>query len=113
MNRPADWLAWSLHFIAGLGLGTGVGWAIVYGRSRHESWWLPDGLAPLFVTGAALIFAGLASYHGDRLWISGYSGMVPPEGIPHDKASRLISIAAVVVGTLLIASTLILFFMGD
>jgi hypothetical protein len=98
MRQRADWLAWSLQFIFGLIVGTFFGFGIIAkSHRRGGGWWLASEQVSIFLSGAALIGAGLASYYGDRLWLGSSYRVIPPDDMKQSRISRIISI---VTGTL-------------
>lgn len=108
MKPGADWLAWLLQFVAGSIAGILLGLAILGSRSGQRSLWLGTDLIPAFLTGLALVGAGLASRHGDRLWLGRSFRMLPPDGVTHSKTSRIASLTAAAAGGLLVARTILL-----
>lgn len=108
MKRSADWLAWSLQFIAGLIVGALFGDGInSQPRKYGGGSWLASEQGSTFIWGAALIGAGLASFYGDRLWW-GYSyRVIPPLDMEHSNTSRLVSMVAGVIGSILVLTTIL------
>lgn len=103
MKRGADWLAWGLQFVAGFFVGGLVGFGFVSRGSRSVGgWWQPPLLSCLFMVGAALIGAGLASFHGDKLWLGTSYRVVEPEGLQHSDASRRASVMTGLLGVTLV-----------
>lgn len=103
-NRQADWLAWSLQYLAGLIVGAVIGVAST-GRRHNLSLLAPDLLFPA-MGGAALIGAGLASLLGDRLWIGSSYKFIPPDAPRHSLLSRMLSFLSMRAGAALIGLTL-------
>jgi hypothetical protein len=101
MKRQADWFAWSLQFILGLIVGVFLGFCIL-GKRRGSDGWLNLEQMPIFILGAALIGAGLASFHGDRLWLGSSYSVISPDGIEHNDKSRIASIITGALGVTLI-----------
>ena len=108
MNPGADWLAWLLQFVAGAIAGSLLGLAMLGSRDGLRSLWLGKDLIPAFLTGWALVGAGLASWYGDRLWLGQSFRMVRPDGVKHSKTSRIASLTAAVAGGLLVARVILL-----
>ena len=102
MKTGADWLAWALQFIAGLLVGLLFGLAILGSRRGSRSYWLEQEFVPLFLAGSAFVGAGLASWHGDRLWLRRSYRLVRPDGVMHSRASRTASLMTAVAGGLLV-----------
>jgi hypothetical protein len=97
MKRQADWFAWSLQFIFGLIVGVCLGFGVI-GKRRRSDGWLNSEQIPIFILGAALIGAGLASFYGDRLWLGSSYHVIPPDGIEHNDKSRIASIITGALG---------------
>ncbi len=57
--------------------------------------------------GAALLFAGLASLIGDRLWIGSSYKFIPPDAPKHSLLRRVLSFLSMGAGAALIGLTLI------
>jgi hypothetical protein len=108
MKTGADWLAWLLQFAAGLVAGLLLGLVILGSRSGMRSLWLGKDLIPAFLTGWALVGAGLASWHGDRLWLGRSFRVVRPDGVTHSRTSRIASLTAAAAGGLLVARVMLL-----
>lgn len=107
MKPGADWLAWSLQFVAGAIAGILLGLAILGSRNGLNSYWLGADLIPPFLAGSALVGAGLASWHGDRLWMGRSFRVIRPDGVAHSRTSRLASLVAVVAGGLVVATVIL------
>jgi hypothetical protein len=73
-----------------------------------RSLWLGTDLIPSFLTGCALVGSGLASWHGDRLWLGRSFRVVRPDGVTHSRSSRIASLTAAVAGGLLVARVMLL-----
>ena len=97
MKQRADWLAWSLHFIAGLIIGAILGLYITRRGWRLATTTPPQHLLML-VTGAAFIGAGLASYYGDRLWVGSSYRVILPDEISRNTTSKVLSIITGAIG---------------
>jgi len=108
MRPGADWLAWLLQFAAGLVAGLLLGLAMLWSRNGMRSLWLGSDLIPAFLSGWALVGAGLASWHGDRLWLGRSFRVLPPDGVTHSRTSRIASLTAAVAGGLLVARVILL-----
>lgn len=104
-TRQADWLAWSLQYLVGLAVGAVIGIAST-GRRHNLTLLAPDLLCPA-MGGAALLFAGLASLIGDRLWIGSSYKFIPPDAPKHSLLSRVLSFLSMGAGAALIGLTLI------
>lgn len=103
MKRGADWFAWSLQFVVGLPVGALIGFAIISrGRRFGGGWRLASDQVSIFLWGAALIGAGLASFYGDRLWLSSSYRVIPPDDIKHSNTSRIVSTATGALGCILV-----------
>ena len=107
MKQRADWLAWSLRFIAGFIVGAILA---LYLTRRNWPFVLstPSQHILMLVIGAALIGAGLASYYGDRLWVGSSYRAIPPDDIPRSAATKFLSILTGVVGGTFILLALLL-----
>jgi hypothetical protein len=93
MNRRADWLAWSLQFIAGFLVGA----VIAFGVVRDSK--LGGGEIGGVALGGGLLVAAFASHYGDRLWLGEDSyRVVPPGEFPQSRVSLFASIASGVFG---------------
>ncbi|PTX96988.1 hypothetical protein DB345_07370 [Spartobacteria bacterium LR76] len=103
-TRQADWLAWSLQYLAGLIVGAVIGVAST-GRRHNLSLLAPDLLFPA-MGGAALIGAGLASLLGDQLWMGSSYKVIPPDAPSHSLLSKTLSFLSMGVGAMLIVLTL-------
>ena len=98
MKQGADWLAWSLQFIAGFFVGALIALAILSKAARHAGFNMTQDTVVPFILGPAFIGAGLASYYGDRLWIGDSYRIIPPDEIRQSDISRVVSIAAGILG---------------
>lgn len=105
-DQRADWLAWSLQLAFGFVFGLALGWVVFEGSRRRLSGFSEDQRAAAW-WGLALFFAGLASLHGDRLWLRSSYRVIPPRDIEHSKLSRFISIAACAIGALLFVTAML------
>ena len=106
MKKGADWLAWSLQFLAGLFVG-----AILALYITRRSWYSAAAASQYIlmpIIGAALIGAGLASYFGDRLWFGASYSIIPPEDIQHSATSRTVSVIAIALGGAMVLLALLL-----
>lgn len=108
MNERADWVAWSLQFVAGLAVGAGFSLMFISdGRStiRLRNNTIPliaRETSPTFILGVALIGAALASHDGDQLWLGGSYRVFPPAEPRHSVASRRASLVAGCIGGILV-----------
>ena len=89
-KQGADWLGWSMQFVAGLVVGSIVG-ALLYPGGVLRIHLLSREAWPEFMLGIMLFGAGLASHYGDVLWIGGGYRVVPPDEMQHSIVSRRIS----------------------
>ena len=87
MKEGADWLAWSMQFVAGLVAGSFVG-VLFYPDGAHSIPFFSREAWPEFLLGVALLGAGLGSYYGDVLWIGDSYRVIPPDRMQHSVASR-------------------------
>ena len=97
----------ALQFIVGLVVGAIVGVGVISRRRYHGGFMLDPEQAAKFFFGAALIGAGLASQYGDRLWFGLSYRVVPPDGIKHSDASRLVSRVTMLWGGALVIFALL------
>jgi hypothetical protein len=95
MKRGADWLSWSLQFIAGSVVGAVGGLYILSRASRYH---LTSEDVVTLILGGALIGAGLASFYGDRLWIGLSYRVIPPDDIEQSETSQILSMATGALG---------------
>lgn len=107
MKQGADWLAWFLQLIAGSIAGLLFGLAILGSRKGLDSVWLGTDLIPTFLAGSALVGAGLASWHGDRLWLGKTFRVIRPDGVTHSRTSKIASLTAAAAGGLLVARAIL------
>ena len=106
MKKGADWLAWSLQFMAGLFVG-----AILALYITRRSWYSAAAASKhilMPIIGVALIGGGLASYFGDRLWFGASYSVIPPDEIRHSATSRIISVLAIALGGAMVLLALLL-----
>lgn len=103
MKPGADWMAWTLQFVAGLLAGLLLGLAILGSRRDSSSYWLDPDQVPAFLAGLALVGAGLASWHGDRLWLARSFRVVRPDGVTHSRTSKIAALTAAAAGGALVA----------
>lgn len=99
MKRNADWFAWVLQFVFGLIVGAFIGYSIASNKNRQGL--LPDQTTS-FTWGVALLFAGLASHYGDRLWLFSSQHIVPTDGVANNRTSLIVSILSAALGLALI-----------
>jgi hypothetical protein len=88
-RQQADWLAWSLQAILGVFVGIVVGFGVL--SEMHELPWLSGRPALLFVCGAGLVGAGIASLFGDQLWMGENYRVLAPNAPEHSPISRTVS----------------------
>jgi hypothetical protein len=94
-NR-ADWMSWILHFVPGFVIGM-MGGCLVISRRHPSGFWLSGNLILPFLIGTAAIAGGIASIHGDRLWLGSSYRVIPPQGINHSATS--LKLSRVIIGT--------------
>jgi hypothetical protein len=94
----ADWLAWTLQFIAGFIVGSLIGLYLLPRAPRDRLLNMTTEDITGFVLGAALMGAAFASFFGDRLWVGLSYRILPPDEIKHSATSRIASIVTGVVG---------------
>jgi hypothetical protein len=106
-KENADWFGWSLQFMAGVFIGSLLGFA--FGFRRLSNWWLTDPAAAIaLLCGSALLCGGQASLRGDRFWYgAGFRVRSAADRIRQSETSRHASILISVVGALGIAGALI------
>jgi hypothetical protein len=90
MKQRADWLAWSLQFIAGVVAGFIVGFIAI---SRQGNFWMRADHAWTLLLGAALFGAGLASHYGDELWGAPLTGLFRPRTSSRARQAALFPLA--------------------
>lgn len=100
----ADWIAWTLQFIAGAFVGAFLGLFAVSGRGRFTSVHLTIDLhlLPLYLVATSLLGAGMASLMGDKLWIGNNYRCIPSDEIQQSPLSSAISYATCILGFLLL-----------
>ena len=96
MKKSANWLAWILQGIFGFVAGA-VGGLILISRGRSGLWLDRQLLLP-FLTGTALIGAGLGSRYGDRLWLGDSYKMIPPDEPEQSNLSDILSWCLIAAG---------------
>lgn len=110
MQNRADWVAWSMQFIAGIVVGSVLGISMISGRRGllGRGWWDSPVIGTMFVVGASLTTAGLASFYGDSLWLgSSHQSYITGESPRHSPWSRRVSIISGTLGVLLIAIAIV------
>jgi hypothetical protein len=96
MKPPkADWLAWTLQFMAGSVVGVLIGYVTVCSRRSGISLLAPPDILP-FAIGAAFLGGALASYYGDRLWME--DRVIPNDPVPQSYNSFACSVTIGAVG---------------
>jgi hypothetical protein len=107
VKTGANWLAWTLHFIAGFVAAGFV--ALVLTRGGWQTYrGMPLNQLLLLVVGAALAGPGLATYYGDRLWNGLSYNVIPPDEVQQSRLSRFLSCAVGALGGGLILLALLL-----
>lgn len=99
----ANWLGWTLQFVAGALAGLFFGFIAI--SRRRSGWWLDTDVVPCFLLGAALAGAALGSHYGDQLWVD--YRVIPPDAPAQSRWSKLLSLAAGLWGAYLMASALL------
>ncbi len=61
-----------------------------------------------FITGCALLGAGIASRWGDRFWIGDDYRVIPPDGVDHDRITKALSYSSMTAGIVLMIAVLAL-----
>ena len=105
-EQKADWLGWMMQFLFGFvvgGLGSGI---FIEGGSRSVPLVSPEH-APVFSAGVGLLAAAVASRYGDQLWLGSSYRVIPPDAPQQSKASFVASMAAGVMGGLLVLVALL------
>ncbi len=109
LPEKADWVAFVLHFVAGLAAGCIFGLVTIVKR-RHGIWLESDLVFP-YLSGTALFAAGLAALLGDRLWVGDNYRVIPPSENKHSSASRLVAKFTALAGVFLALGSLLLHFL--
>lgn len=107
MKRRADWFAWVLQYVVGFLVGGCIAFGITHKRFRLRSNGLITEHVYTFIVGTALIWAAMASFYGDRLWLGSEHRVIPPDDISHNKISRLLSIITGILGVALVFKALL------
>jgi hypothetical protein len=116
MNNRADWVAWSMQFIAGIVVGSLLGISMISDRRGilGDGWWDSPVIGAMFVVGVSLTMAGLASFYGDSLWLgSSHQSYVTGESPRHSDRSRRVSIISGALGVLVLAIAIVLRFTSE
>jgi hypothetical protein len=107
MKQKADWFAWVFQYIFGFIGGGCFAFAMTHKRFRVRSNGLITEHVDTFIVGMALIWAAMASFYGDRLWLGSNYKIIPPDDISHNKISRLLSIITGTLGVTLVFKSLL------
>ena len=105
-KENADWMAWGLQ--AALGGIVGAVMAVCGLLKVNLEMAFADGAGLVF--GAAIFGAGLASLHGDALWLHTVTRVLPPDEPQHSPLSKFISCCLWSVGLCLIGRSLLRIF---
>jgi len=113
-TRPADWVAWLLQALFGSLVGALIGFVIIRPR-RFYGYWMCANARPIFLIGAALFTAAVASRVGDRLWLADHYRTSPPESPRQSLRSNLLSLVIGLVGFAMLVISLVIHFtnIGD
>lgn len=103
MKRGTTWFAWAFHFFLGLLVGVLLGFAVITSRRRFLL--LAVEQVPAFITGAALLGAGICSFYGDRLWLGSYRFIA--SDLEHSATTRFLSLGTGSLGGLLMLTALL------
>lgn len=108
MKKGADWISWTMQFVAGFVVGCMFGLVAI---SRRRGRPLLDlDHSELIVIGAGLILAAYASHIGDRIWNRGSNTYHTIPTIPdmtHSPTSKTLSVLSGILGLALIIIALI------
>jgi hypothetical protein len=88
-----------IHGVCGIPLGLLIGW-IVIRKNRSDVWLAEDLLFPFF-SGAAMLFAGITAWYGDRFWRKGSQWVLPIDAPRHTIFSRALTMTMMILGLLL------------
>jgi hypothetical protein len=103
-EEKTNWISWILQGLIGLICGLYGGFALSHTRDGP---WMQPGCTALFVWGATLLGAGIATIYGDQLWLQFPNQTYPPEKVPSGRVGKFLSQALCVAGTALIVAALI------
>ncbi len=107
MKRHADWFAWVLQYAVGFVVGGFIAFAITHKGFQLRSNGLITEYVFTFIGGTALIWAAMASYYGDRLWLASSHRVIPPDDIPSSNTSRVLSIITGSLGVALVLKSVL------
>ena len=99
-----NWISWILQGLLGLVCGLYGGFALSHTRDGPL---LQPGCTALFVWGATLLGAGIATIYGDQLWMQFPNQTYPPEKVVRGRVGKFLSQALCVAGTALVIVALI------
>lgn len=99
----ADWMSFVLHFLFGLAGGAVLG--VLSIASEHRIWMRGTLILP-FLSGTALLAAGLGAKLGDRLWMGNSYQIIAPDAPGHSRFSRWLCDLSMLVGITLAATSL-------
>lgn len=100
----ADWLSFILHFLFGLAVGGVLGFVVI---GRKSGIWLNDDLILPWISGVALIGAGLGAKMGDSLWMSSSESLFPSDAPAHSRLSAWLCSLSILIGIALAATSII------
>ncbi|RYD24441.1 MAG: hypothetical protein EOP88_00095 [Verrucomicrobiaceae bacterium] len=96
-------MSFVLHFIFGLIVGAVLGYA---SSGRASGLLLPGDLILSWISGTALIGAGLGAKLGDRLWMASSESMVGSDGPSHSRFSAWLCHLSIFSGVVFAATAL-------
>ena len=102
MSRLGEWISWGLHYLFGLAVGAGLGFALVYGRKRRLSssatGLISEEVALPFIIGVSLFGAALGALYGDRLWMGDHYRVIAPDAPMQTPYTKLASYLSGAIG---------------